>query len=114
MSTRDWLTVGWLVCGVAVGLVAANCFYANERDPDRGFVAAAAFVVAVVGFPIVAGIGVVVLVLWAGGWLLPARRREVRERCERERRADVESARAEIDKLHGQVGLPPVDWDAAP
>jgi len=110
VTAHDWLAIGWAVGGLVLGLVAANWVYSDRSDQDRGFMAACAFMLSVAAFPLIAGIGLAWLLFVAGAWLLPAYRREWREKREETRRTEAETARVEIDKLHAQVGLPPVDW----
>ena len=109
------LMVAWGVLGVAGGLFAANWVYGDPAGgtlDDRGFIALCAFVAVAALLPVVlVGAAVYGLTL-AGAWLLPAYRAERRERRTEARRTEAETARLEIDKLHAQVGLPPVDWEA--
>src|SRR5437773_31262 len=109
MTVQDWLSIGWLAAGVALGLVAANWMY-DDDDGDRGFMAALAFVFCVALFPIIAGVLVLAGLFYAGGWLLPSRRRELRKRRDGQRTTSAARSRAEIDRLHTELGLPPVNW----
>jgi hypothetical protein len=107
------LTVGWLVGGVALGILAANWVYEDGDPGDRGFVAACAFTVCVVAFPIIGGALVLAGLFIAGGWLLPARRRELREKRDLRRRNEIARSQQETDRLRAEVGLPPFNWDGS-
>lgn len=113
MSAGSAVGLAWLVLGVVAGLFVANWIYADSRS-DRGFEASMFFVATLAFLPLVLAAAALVGVAWLGGWLLPAVRADRRDRMADRRRTEEQGRRREIDKLHQQVGLPPVDWDGQP
>jgi membrane associated rhomboid family serine protease len=116
MSAGDFVLIGWLVGGVIFGLLAANEVW---KDPpvtsgSPGLDAFTVFVGAVVAAPLVAAAAAVAGLAWCGAWLLPAfRERKRAERTEREQ-STAEAQQAAVDRLHHELGLPPVDWEGRP
>lgn len=98
----------WLVGGVVMGMVAANLLIADDGD---GFNALLLFVGCVVGAPLIAAAAAVGGLAWCGAWLLPAFRARRRTGRLARRWSAEQSRRAEVDRLHAELGLPPVDWE---
>jgi hypothetical protein len=112
VTGNDIALAGWLVGGVAFGLIGANMIW---QDPGAtgspGLDAFMVFIVAIALAPFIAAGLVLAALAWSGAWLLPAfRERKRAERAERERVAE-QVQRAEVDRLHVQLGLPSVDWE---
>lgn len=115
MTGDDWIMVAWGVGGVVAGLAAANWVYVDDSHRSvnaeaRALDALCGFVCVVVFFPVLLALAGVALLAWSVGWSLPAVRRERQERRAAAKHDADEATRWEIDKLHSQVGLPPVDW----
>jgi hypothetical protein len=107
----------YAAASVLAAMVVANWWWQQPQygvsGTSRGLDTAAAFVLALVLWPLVAAVGCLAGLFWAGSWLLPAVRASRRaERAEREQ-ATAEAQRDAVDRMHRELGLPPVDWSGA-
>jgi hypothetical protein len=114
MSGNVVAAVAWLGGGVLLGLAGANSVWSDpRRTSSPGLDASVVFAAAVALAPFVAAGLVLAGVAWCGAWLLPAfRERKRAERAERVQ-ATQKAQRAAVDRLHHELGLPPVDWTGA-
>jgi hypothetical protein len=114
-ETSVLLGYGYIAAGMVTGLSVANLTWRDlPNSPSRGMDTAWAFAICFIVWPLILAEYVLYGLARAGAWLLPAYRATKRQERAEQRQAADRRRRREVDRLHRELGLPPVDWEPKP